>query len=209
MRSVFMPWVLLVALAASGAAAAPCEQLPEQSESIETITRDVSLASNARARSVESFSGSIVLARDAQVARNVETSNGTVTLEPGAQVGGSLSNDTGAIRIDGAKVHGRVSTTYGDIYIGPDSHIDGGILVRKRGVIGLSLGDLQLGIPLGDSTPPRVIIGPRATVSGVLRFKRPVELLVSESAKIGPVEGATPVMFASEMPELPARKPPQ
>jgi hypothetical protein len=35
-------------------------------------------------------------------------------------------------------------------------------------------------------------------VTGVLRFKREVELLVSDSATIGPVEGATPVMFAAQ-----------
>ena len=86
-----------------------------------------------------------------------------------------------------------------DIYIGADSRLDGGILVHKRNVIGLSLGDdLKLGIPVGRSTPPRVVIGPRATVAGVLRFKREVKLLVSESATIGPVVGATPVMFATE-----------
>lgn len=45
---------------------------------------------------------------------------------------------------------------------------------------------------------PRVVIGPRATVAGVLRFKREVKLLVSESATIGPVIGATPVMVATE-----------
>ena len=72
--------------------------------------------------------------------------------------------------------------------------------MHKRDVIGLSFGDFKLGIPVGRSTPPRVVIGPRATVAGVLRFKREVELLVSESATIGPVEGATPVRFATEAP---------
>ena len=202
MRFVFMPWVVLTLVVASGEVALPCEQVAahEQSEPIETITRDVALAANARAKSVESFSGAITLYRDARVAGNVETSNGAVVLEPGSEVGGSLSNDSGAIRIDGARVGGRVSTTYGDIYIGPDSRIDGGILVHSRAVIGLSFGDFKLGVPIGDSTPPRVVIGPGATVTGVLRFKRDVVLLVSESAKIGPVEGATPIRFATEQP---------
>ncbi len=138
--------------------------------------------------------------RDARVSGDVETGNGSLVLEQGAEVAGSLSNHSGAIRIDGARVGGRVSTTYGDIYIGPDSRIDGGIVVHKRSVIGLSFGDFRLGVPVGSSTPPRVVIGPRATVAGVLRFKREVELLVSESATIGPVEGATPVRFATETP---------
>lgn len=40
----------------------------------------------------------------------------------------------------------------------------------------------------------------RATVAGVLRFKREVELLVSVSATIGPVEGATPVIATAQPP---------
>jgi hypothetical protein len=202
MRFVSIPCILMMLVAGPRADASPCEEdrARETAESIETLTRDVSLASNARAESIESFSGAITLSRDARVAGDVETSSGAVILEPGSEIGGGLSNDSGPIRIDGARVGGRVSTTYGDIYIGADSRIDGGILVRNRGLIGLSLGDFRLGIPIGDDTPPRVIIGPRATVAGVLRFKRAVELLVSESAQIGPVEGATPVMYASETP---------
>ena len=208
MRFVYMPWIVLAFVVATGEVALPCESVAsgEAFEPIETITSDISLAANAHAKSVESLTGAITLHRDAHVAGNVETSNGALVLAPGSEVGGSLSNDTGPIRIDGARVGGRVSTAYGDIYIGPDSRIDGGILVRKRGVIGLSLGDFQLGIPVGNSTPPRVVIGPRAKVAGLLRFKREVELLVSESATIGPVEGATPVMFASETPPPAARR---
>jgi len=100
---------------------------------------------------------------------------------------------------DGARVGGLVSTTYGDLYIGPDSRLDGGILVHRRGVVGLSFGDeFKLGIPMGSKEPLRVVIGPRATVAGVLRFKREVKLLVCEGATIGRVVGATPIMFATE-----------
>jgi hypothetical protein len=202
MRFVFMPWIVLTFVVASAEVALPCEYVPAGAafEPIETITSDIALAANARAKSVESLTGAITLHRNAHVAGDVETGNGALVLEPGAEVGGSLTNDAGPIRIEAARVGGRVSTTYGDIYIGPDSRVESGILVRKRGVIGLSLGDFQLGIPVGNSAPPRVVIGPRATVAGVLRFKREVELLVSESATIGPVEGATPVMVASETP---------
>lgn len=168
-------------------------------EPIETITRDISLTS--RSESLHSLTGAITLQRGARVAGNVETGNGEIVLESGSEVAGKLSNTTGTIRIDGARVGGLVSTTYGDICIGADSRLEGGILVHKRNVIGLSLGDdLKLGIPVGNATPPRVVIGPRATVAGVLRFKREVKLLVSESATIGPVVGATPVLFATEQP---------
>lgn len=201
MRFAFIPWVALAVLVVtSGEVASPHDSITpaQRSESVETFTRDVLLASNARARSVESFSGSITLRRDSRVEGDVETGDGDLILEPGAEVAGDLSNDSGTIRIDGARVGGRVSTTSGDIYIGPDSRLDGGILVDKRGVFGLSFGDFRLGVPVGRSTPPRVVIGARAKVTGLLRFKRKVELLVSDSATIGPVEGATPVMFSSD-----------
>ena len=189
MRFAFIAWIALsVVNVAYG-------------EPIETITRDISLSTRAQAESLHSMTGAITMQRNARVMGDVETGNGEIVLEAGSEVTGKLSNTTGTIRIDAARVGGLVSTTYGDIYIGADSRLDGGILVHKRNVIGLSLGeDLKLGIPVGNATPPRVVIGPRATVAGVLRFKREVELLVSESATIGPVVGATPVMFATEQP---------
>jgi cytoskeletal protein CcmA (bactofilin family) len=189
MRFAFIPSIALSVVVAASA------------EPIETITRDISLTSTALSESLHSLTGAITLQRGARVAGNVETGNGEIVLESGSAVAGELSNTTGTIRIDGARVGGLVSTTYGDIYIGANSRLEGGILVHKRNVIGLSLGDdLKLGIPVGNSTPPRVVIGPRATVAGVLRFKREVKLLVSESATIGPVVGATPVLFATEQP---------
>jgi cytoskeletal protein CcmA (bactofilin family) len=166
----------------------------------ETLTSDITLDPGARVSSVESMTGSITLSRGARVSGNVSSDYGAVVLEPESEVVGRLSSDAGSITIDGARVGRGISTTSGDINIGADSQIQGGILVRKRGVIGLSLGFFQLGVPAGRSTPPRVVIGPGATVSGQLRFKREVQLFVSERASIGPVEGATPIIFTGERP---------
>lgn len=209
MRFAFIPWVALcVLVVGSGEVALPCDSTApaQRSEPVETITRDISLAPDTRAKSVESFSGSITLRRGSHVDGDVHTATGDLILEPGSAVAGDLSNDSGTIRIDGARVGGRVSTTSGDIHVGSDSRLDGGIVVDKRNVVGLSFGDFRLGVPVGRSTPPRVVIGARATVAGVLRFKRKVELLVSDSATIGPVEGATPVMFATESPPQSSRE---
>jgi cytoskeletal protein CcmA (bactofilin family) len=203
MRVAFIPWIALSAVViGSGEVAAPCESVAQQeaSEEIETITRDISLAEHARADSLHSVSGAITLRRNSRVSGDVETTDGELVLEPGSEVCGRLRNVSGSIRIDAARVGGLVTTTYGDLYIGPDSRLEGGIVVDKRNVFGLTFGDFRLGVPVGRATPPRVVIGPRATVAGVLRFKREVQLLVSESATIGPIEGATPVMFATEQP---------
>ena len=201
MRFVFIPWIVLSTVAvASGEVTLPCDESHEAAESIETITRDISLSAHARAESLESMTGSITMRPDSRVSGNVETGSGALVLEAGSEVAGKVSSNSGSIRIDGARVGGLVSTTDGDIYVGPDSHLERGILIHKRDVAGLSFGDLKLGIPIGRGTPPRVVIAPGAKVAGTLRFKRKVELLVSESATIGPVEGATPVIFATEPP---------
>jgi hypothetical protein len=193
MRSALIPLIALSAIAVA----------TEEPIEMETIIRDISLAANEHAKSVHSLNGAITLQRGSRVTGDVETGNGEIVLEPGSEVAGKLSNATGTIRIDAARVGGLVSTTDGDIYVGADSRLDGGILVHRRGVVGLSLGDkFKLGIPIGRKTPPVVVIGPRATVAGVIRFKREVKLLVSESATIGRMVGAKPVMFATEHPPL-------
>jgi hypothetical protein len=77
----------------------------------------------------------------------------------------------------------------GDLTVGAGARVEGGILYKKPG---MSWG------PSG--RPPRVIIGPDAVIGGTLIFERTVELFVSESAKIGPVTGATPVRFKDATP---------
>ncbi|HKU15767.1 MAG TPA: polymer-forming cytoskeletal protein [Steroidobacteraceae bacterium] len=202
MRLISTPWIWLsVIVLALADGTARCESATAaKAEAIETLTRDISLPPRAGAESLESFTGAIRLGRNSRVDGDVETGAGELVLEPGADVGGDLSSDSGSIRIDGARVGGLVSTTSGDIYIGPDSRIEGGIRVDKRNVIGLTVGDFRLGLPIGRSTPPRIVIGPRATVLAVLRFKREVKLFVSESATIGAVIGAKPVMYSTELP---------
>lgn len=195
---------LLAALPLAAGADCPAEIAAAQTQkpqAVETITRDIALSPDSETKSVESFSGAITVHRGARVAGKVETEHGDLILEPGAEVGGRLANEAGAITLTAAKVRGGIATTQGDIEIGPDSLVQGGILVRKRGVIGLALGPLQLGVPSGRSTPPRVVIGPGATVEGKLRFKRKVQLFVSDTATIGTIEGATPIYFAGARPD--------
>lgn len=170
------------------------------SEALETFRRAISLAPGDEVTSIESISGSIAIQRGARVTGDVETERGDVLLEPGAEVGGRLQNQAGTIAVNAARVLRGIVTTDGDIYIGPDSHVKGGVLVRKRNVAGLALGPLQLGVPIGRSTPPVVVIAPGATVEGKLRFKRDVQLFVGEGATIGSIEGAEPVFFADAPP---------
>ncbi|MEJ1966759.1 MAG: hypothetical protein WDO56_36525 [Gammaproteobacteria bacterium] len=45
---------------------------------------------------------------------------------------------------------------------------------------------------------PRVVIGPGSVVQGTLMFDREVKLYVNDTAKIGPVEGATAQMYSGD-----------
>jgi hypothetical protein len=91
--------------------------------------------------------------------------------------------------LDGAHVAGGLGTVAGDITVGANSRVEGGILVDK-----------SRGWFSGNSRTPVVVIGPHAVVQGTLEFRREVVLKVSDSAQIGPVKGATPVKFSGATP---------
>ena len=82
-------------------------------------------------------------------------------------------------------------TTTGDIEIGANSRVEGGILVNDSGENRVSFGKPKI---------PRVVIGPGAVVKGALRFRREVKLYVSDRATIGTVEGATAIKFSGDHP---------
>ncbi len=92
--------------------------------------------------------------------------------------------------ITAAHVGGGLKTVNGDINVGRDSRIEGGILVEKP----------NLNWSNRNRRPPRIVIGPGAVVEGRLRFEHEVELLVSDRAKIGAVEGAKAVTFSGDEP---------
>jgi hypothetical protein len=79
-----------------------------------------------------------------------------------------------------------VSTFTGDIDIRSGSRVEGGIHLKKP-----DFGDPSNRIP-------HVTIGAGAIVEGTLKFDREVKLLVSDAAKIGPVEGATVQLFSGD-----------
>ena len=92
--------------------------------------------------------------------------------------------------IEQAHVGGGIETSSGDITIGANSRVEGGVLVNEdHSWFHVS------------THKPHIVIGPHATVQGTLQFKREVELYVSDSATIGKVEGATPHKFSGDQPQ--------
>jgi len=157
-------------------------------QSISTVNGDIELGKQASAESVKTVNGDVELEDGARVAKNAQSVNGAISLGKGADVAGSAGNVNGRITLVAAHVGGGIRTVAGDIDIGADSRVEGGILVDE---------------PHGhssESRAPRVVIGPRAVVDGTLEFRREVELFVSRSAKVGTIKGATAKTFDGDKP---------
>jgi hypothetical protein len=156
-----------------------------------TVNGAVELGASASATKAETVNGTVTLHEMAQVSGTVETVNGRLKLERGADVRGQVSNVNGDITMEGAHVAGGIETTNADITVDKGSKVEGGILVKKPGMSWFSSNNNRV---------PKVVIGPHSVVQGKLTFEREVELYVSDSATVGPIEGATAKKFSGEAP---------
>ena len=155
-----------------------------------TVNGAVELGDKAQASEIGTVNGAVSLGEGARVSGKVEAVNGSIRLDKGAEIGGRASNVNGAITLDAAHVAGGLGTVGGDITVGANSRVEGGILVDKPG------GHFHW----SRQRSPHVVIGPHAVVQGTLEVRREVVLEVSDSAQIGPVKGATPVTFHGDTP---------
>jgi DUF4097 and DUF4098 domain-containing protein YvlB len=156
---------------------------------VSTVNGGITLGDRANADSLDTVNGGIVLDTHATIAKTIETVNGSIQLDKGADVAGRVSNVNGHITLDAAHVGGGIGTVSGDIDIGADSKVEGGILVDK-----------SHSWFSGSERKPRIVIGPHAVVQGTLEFRREVDLFVSDSATIGSVTGATAKKFSGDHP---------
>jgi hypothetical protein len=157
--------------------------------SVETVNGGIDLDSGATVDSLETVNGGIRIGERNKVGRDVEAVNGSITLHTGADVSGKLSNVNGSIKLEDAHVGGGIETSSGDVNVGANSRVEGGLVVNED----------HSWFHVG-SHKPRIVIGPHATVQGTLQFKREVELFVSDSATVGKIEGATPQKFTGDQP---------
>lgn len=160
-----------------------------RADDVETVNGSIDIGNDTETASLDTVNGAIEIGERARVRTTVEAVNGAISLARGADVLGKVSNVNGRIRLDAAHIGGGLETVSGDIEIGADSKVEGGILVEQNH-----------GWNLVPQKPPRIVIGPHASVQGKLVFKREVQLFVSDSASIGAVEGATAVKFSGAQP---------
>lgn len=154
-----------------------------------TVNGSIELGARASVDKLDTVNGAIRIGADAKVSGTVAAVNGSITLAKGASVSGHASNVNGRFALDAAHIGGGIETVGGDIDVGADSRVEGGILVdRSNSWFNWS------------SRKPRIVIGPHAVVQGALEFRREVDLFVSDSATIGAVTGATVQKFSGAQP---------
>ncbi len=156
-----------------------------------TVNGAVELGDHVQAAAIDTVNGGVTVGSNSRVAGTVSTTNGGVRLGKSADVVGKVGTVNGTINLDAAHVGGGLQTSNGDIFVGANSRVEGGILMEKPG------GWFNWN---SNNRLPHVVIGPHAVVQGTLEFRREVVLQVSDSAQIGPVKGATPVKFSGDAP---------
>lgn len=152
-------------------------------EDVETVNGGIRAEDDVSAQDVSTVNGGIRFGRNARINGGLETVNGGIFTDRGSQVRGDISTVNGGIGLVGTGVDGRIETVTGDVTVGADSRVKGGILVEKpTGNFNFRLGKQKI---------PRIVIGPNAVVEGPMVFEREVKLYVHASARIGSVTGAT------------------
>ncbi|WP_312320954.1 hypothetical protein [Stenotrophomonas sp.] len=156
--------------------------------SIETVNGGIDIEEGARTGSVSTVNGKITLGPRVTTGGNVETVNGSIFADRGSQIEGGVETVNGGIGLVETRLRNGIKTVNGDITVGIGSQVEGGIHIEKP----------NFGISFNAPRKPRVIIGPKASVAGELKFERDVVLYVHRTATIGPVSGAQPVPFDTD-----------
>ncbi len=164
--------------------------------SLGTVNGAVHVGSGAHvAEAVHTVNGSITVDSGADVTGSVSAVNGSITAS-NTHVGGGVSNVNGVIRLLNSHVGGNVAGMNGGIEIGGNSQVDGELHIRRTD----NNGWFDWWSFLFWRSPPRIVIGPGAVISGALVFDQEVKLYVSDQATVGPIKGATAIKFSGPRP---------
>jgi DUF4097 and DUF4098 domain-containing protein YvlB len=161
-----------------------------QVKALATVNGNIVVAPDAQTSQVRTVNGRFELGRNARVSGSVKLVNGGVSLAAGSQVGGNIETVNGEISAEGATIDGSISNYNGGMTVTDESIVKGTLTVHEPE-------DAQD----DDDKPPRIVIGPRSKVIGAMKFERPVELYVHDTAETGPIEGAEPIRYSGALPE--------
>jgi DUF4097 and DUF4098 domain-containing protein YvlB len=164
-------------------------------EDAETVNGSLSLSDGVKAGELTTVNGSVSVGENATVDGRIEAVNGSITVKQSSTVAEDVGNVNGKIDLQGSEVAGNVSTVSGDIELQDAAVVKGNVIVEKPS---------SWGFGNKNDRTPKIIIGPDSEVRGVINLGREVELYISETAKVGGVEGVMSmndaVRFSGERP---------
>jgi DUF4097 and DUF4098 domain-containing protein YvlB len=164
-------------------------------EDAQTVNGSLSVADGVESQELTTVNGSVSVGENAKVDGVIEAVNGSITVQKNTAVADDVGNVNGSIDLRGSEVAGDVSTVSGDIELQDAAVVMGNIIVEKPS---------SWGFGNKNSRKPKVIIGPDSEVRGKIELEREVDLYISESAKVGGVEGVMSmddaVRFSGERP---------
>jgi len=152
-----------------------------------TTSGNLKMADGVRAKGLETVSGNLALGRRVEVDGNLASISGDIFVDRGGKLSGDITSVSGNIGLVQTELKGDITFVSSDVTVGVGSHVGGRLKLKKPTFSNLS-------------RPPRVVIGPGAVVDGPLEFGLPVKLYVHDTARIGPVTGATAVPFSTPAP---------
>ena len=159
-------------------------------QDIDKVNGSITVEAGQTVGDLDTVNGSIRVAGNGKLASKLETVNGGIFVDRGGDVRGDIETVNGAIGLVDTDLSGGITTVNGDVTVGVDSHVKGGIHYTKPSSSWFSF----------NKRDPKVIIGPNAVVEGPLKFERKVELYVHSTAKTGAISGATAVRYDGATP---------
>jgi DUF4097 and DUF4098 domain-containing protein YvlB len=147
-------------------------------EDATTVNGSLRISNNVKSEDLETVNGGIKIGEQVVVDGEVTAVNGSISLREGSSVASHLSNVNGDIDLTGSTVGRNVTTVNGDVSVMEGAVIKGDLIVENPNSSRSQ-----------KSKKPTIIIGPGSRVEGVIRLEHKVELYISESAKVGGVEG--------------------
>jgi hypothetical protein len=178
---------------------------------IHTVNGRVVLERGASARSVSTVNGRVQVEGQGSFAGSVDTVNGRISVTHGGEIGGSATTVNGRIDLDNVAIGRNVESSNGsinlfDVTVGENvetrngdvrlenSVVEQDLIIHSRYRVSLLwLIDIK-------RDEPEIIVGPGSEIKGSLIARTDVRLYVHESASIGNIVGATPVIYSGNHP---------